>query len=58
MRQLPEKYGERKNRLYLVFVDLEKAFDRIPRAAIRWALRRQRFSERLMQVMALYNGSR
>ena len=55
MRQLQEKYREKKKRLYHTFVDLENSFDRIPRAVIRWALRRQRVPDRLiMQVMALY----
>ena len=59
MRQLQEKYRKKRKRLYHIFVDLEKAFDRIPRAAIRWALRRQRVPERLItQVMALYSGAR
>ena len=35
LRQLQEKYlGKRKN-LYLAFVDLEKAFDRVPRRVVR-----------------------
>ena len=44
--------------LYHVFVDLEKAFDRVPRIAIQRALWRQKVPERLMrQVMMLYNGA-
>ena len=39
-RQLQEKYLHKKRKLYHIFVDLEKAFDRIPRRAIEWALRR------------------
>ena len=58
MRQLQEKYGEKKRKLYHIFVDLEKAFDRVPRKAIEWALRRQGVPERLIvQVMALYHNS-
>ena len=38
-----------------MFVDLEKAFDRVPREAILWALRLQKVPERLIAlVMALY----
>ena len=58
-RTLQAKYLEKKQKLYHVFVDLEKAFDRIPRKAITWALRRQGVPERLIRlVMILYNGSR
>ena len=40
-----------------MFVDLEKAFDRVPRKAIEWALRKKRVNERLVQaVMQLYKG--
>ena len=38
-RQIQEKYIARKKPLYLGFVDLEKAFDRIPRDVIWWAMR-------------------
>ena len=34
LRQLQEKYLENDKELYLVCVDLEKAFDRVPRVLI------------------------
>ncbi len=44
--------------LYHVFVDLEKASDRVPREVIAWALIRQMVPERLIKlVMALYVNS-
>ena len=59
VRQLQEKYLQKKRKLYHVFVDLEKAFDRIPRRAIEWALRRQLVPERLVQlVMMMYADTR
>ena len=58
-RTLQAKYLEKKRKLHHVFIDLEKAFDRIPRKAIAWALRRQGVPERLIRlVMMLYNGSK
>ena len=47
LRQLQEKFGEQKKELFLVFVDLKKAFDRVPIEAIRWAMRCQNVPERL-----------
>ena len=38
----------KKRKLYHGFVDLEKAFDRIPRKAIEWGLRRQLVPENLV----------
>ena len=58
-RTIQAKYLEKKRKLFHVFVDLEKAFDRIPRKAITWALRRQNVPERLIRlVMCLYSGSK
>ena len=43
--------------MFIVFVDLEKAFDPVPREVIRSALRRKRVPEYLVNgVMSLYEG--
>ena len=40
-------------------VDLEKAFDRVPRKKMEWALRKKGLAEVLVQAaMGLYGGSR
>ena len=59
VRQLQERYGGKKKELFHTVVDLEKAFDRVPREAIVWALRRHNVPERLITlVMELYVNSR
>ena len=58
-RRLQEKYCEKKRKLYHIFLDSEKAFDRVPRKAIEWALRRQRIPEPLIRlVICLYTNSK
>ena len=59
MRQLQEKFLEKKRKLCHIFVHLEKAFDKISRKAIEWALRRQLVPELLVQmVMILYEDTK
>jgi len=36
--QLQEKFRAKGKKLYFGFVDLEKAFDKVPREVIRWAM--------------------
>ena len=56
LRRPTEKFRA-KNKLFFVFVDLEKAFDRVPRGVIRFALRRKGVPEYLVNgVMSLYEG--
>ena len=44
--------------MYYVFVDLEKAFNRVPREVVRWVLRKLGVDEWLIRtVMALYRGA-
>ena len=40
-RQLQEKYLENDKELYLMFVDLEQAFDRVPSVLLESSLRRK-----------------
>ena len=55
MRQVKAKHQTKKKKLCYAFVDLEKAFDRVPREVVRWALRKLGVYEWLIRtVMALY----
>ena len=38
LRQLQEKYLTKLRKLYMAFLNLEKAFDRVPRKVLWWAL--------------------
>ena len=39
-RQMQENFRVKGKKLYFVVVDLEKAFDRVPREVISWAMRK------------------
>ena len=55
MRQLQGKYIQKKTKLYHIFINLEKAFDRVPRKVIKWALRIKMVPVRMFEaIMALY----
>ena len=59
VRQLQEKYLAVNKRLYMAFVDLEKAFDRVPRKVIWWALRKLGVEEWIVQlVQGMYANAR
>ena len=43
----------------MCFVDLEKAFDRVPRKDVEWAMRKKGIPETLVRaVISLYKGAR
>ena len=57
LRRLTKKFRAKNKNLFFVFVDLEKAFDRVPREVIRFALRQKGVSEYLVNgVMSCYKG--
>lgn len=57
VRQVQERYLEKKKDLWMGFVDLEKAFDRVPREIVWWALRSQGVEEWLVTVIrSMYEG--
>ena len=57
VRQLQEKYLAANKRLYMAFVDLEKAFDRVPRKVIWWALRKLGVEEWIVRLVQGMNAN-
>ena len=58
LRILTEKYRETGKELHCVFVDLEKAYDRVPRDEVWFCMRGSGVSERYVQaVQDMYEGS-
>ena len=59
VRQLQEKYHAAKKPLYFAFVDLEKAFDRVPRKVLWWAMRSLGVEEWAVRaVQSMYANAR
>ena len=59
LRQVQEKILEGNNSRYWSFVDLEKAFDRVPREVVYWSLRRKGITEKLIRtVRTMYDGAK
>ena len=58
LRQLQEKYLLKKKNIYFAFVDLEKAFDRVPRKILWWAMRKVKIDEWIIQVVkSMYDNA-
>ena len=59
VRQLQEKHLAANKPLYMAFVDLEKAFDRVPRDVIWWVMRKLGIDEWLVRlVQSMYKDVR
>ncbi len=59
VRQLQEKFLAANKRLHMAFVDLEKAFDRVPRKVIWWAMRKLHVDEWVIRlVQGMYANAR
>jgi len=58
-RQMQENFRVTGKKLYFGFVDLEKAFDRMPREVISWAMCKLGVEEWLVSaVMSMYTGAK
>ena len=56
---IQEEYLAKQNKLYLCFVDLKKAFDRVLRKVMQWAMRKKGIPEALVRaVISLYEGQK
>ena len=58
LRMLMEKYREGQRKLYCVFVDLEKAYDRVPKEEMWYCMRKSGMAEKYVQIVQdMYEGS-
>ena len=59
LRQLMENYREGQRNLHCVFIDLEKAYDRVPRMEVWNCLREKEVDEEVIRLTRdMYEGSR
>ena len=59
VRQMQEKHLAAGKKLYIAFVDLEKAFDRVPRKVLWWAMRSLGVEEWAVRVVqGMYSNAR
>ena len=58
VRRLQEEHQAKEKRMYMCFVDLEKAFGRVTKRIMKWAMRKKGLPEILVKVvMSLYEGA-
>ena len=59
VRRMREEYQKKDKKLYMCFVDTEKAFDRVPTKVMEWAMRKKALSELMVgAVMSLYDDAK
>ena len=50
-RQFMKRYREQKTDLHMIFIDLEKAYDKIPRMVMWWALEKKKLPTKYVTLI-------
>ena len=59
VRRMQGEYQKKDKKLFMCFVDMEKAFDRVPRKVMEWAMKKKDLSEVMVcAVLSLYDGAK
>ena len=59
VRRMQEEYQKKDKKLYMCFVDMEKAFDGVPKKVMEWVMRKKGLSKVMVRaVMSLYGGAK
>ena len=45
LRRMQEEYHAKGKQLYMCVMDVEKAFDRVPRKVLEWAMRNKKYQK-------------
>ena len=51
VRRMQKEYQKKDKKSYMCFVEMEKAFDRMPRKLMEWAMRKEGLSEVMVQAV-------
>ena len=54
LRRLIERYRKKKKDLHMVFINLKKAYDRVPREIIWWVLKKKEVTKRYIELLKTY----
>ena len=58
IRQLMERYRKQKKNLHMVFIDLEKPYDKVPRNIMWWALEKHKVpTEYIILIKDMYKDA-
>ena len=58
LRQLIERFREMKRNLHMVFIDLEKVFNKVPKEVLWWTLMKKRVPIKYIDIIKdMYNGA-